>query len=301
MKTICTMAIAAGLGLAQEKVISINAVAGGPQPTIAFFGNSEFDVEKGAAYSADTITETTQVLSDGNRIKNSNKSSFARDNEGRTRMESTIQMLGPVGKTEEPIVTVFISDPVAKLQYTLDSHSKTAMKSSMVSAKIRKSARATSENVVIERKATKMPAEAVFVEERIVSTRTHPAAMQWTTRVDSALPGQEKQEDLGSRMIEGVSAKGLKVTRTIPAGEVGNERPIEVVTETWFSEEIKGVVLSKHNDPRMGETVTRLTNIRLGEPSKSLFEPPVDYKIEVVKNMRTILDTTPVMRVKEDR
>jgi len=112
--------------------------------------------------------------------------------------------------------------------------------------------------------------------------------------------GNVKQEDLGTRTIEGVSAKGLKTTMTIAAGEVGNERPIEVVTETWYSDEIKGVVLTKHTDPRSGEMTNRLMNVKLGNPSRSLFEPPADYKIEEVTNMRMPMEM-PAIRVKEDR
>jgi hypothetical protein len=61
------------------------------------------------------------------------------------------------------------------------------------------------------------------------------------------------------------------------------------------------MVLTKHNDPRMGETVTRLENIKLGAPPKSLFEPPVDYKVEEVSNMRMAMPTMPAIRVREDR
>ena len=44
-------------------------------------------VVKGAPYSAQAVTETTQVLPDGNRINRKNVSTIARDSEGRTRRE----------------------------------------------------------------------------------------------------------------------------------------------------------------------------------------------------------------------
>jgi hypothetical protein len=67
---------------------------------------------------------------------------------------------------------------------------------------------------------------------------------------------------------------------TIPAGQVGNELPIQVVSESWFSAELQAVVLSKHSDPRMGETTYRLIGINRSEQARSLFEVPADYKIE---------------------
>ena len=85
---------------------------------------------------------------------------------------------------------------------------------------------------------------------------------------------------------------------SIPAGEVGNERAIEVVTEIWCSDELKASVLVKHSDPRMGETTTRLSNVRLAEPSKSLFELPTNYKISENPGVRMLL---PAMRVNEGR
>ncbi len=83
-----------------------------------------------------------------------------------------------------------------------------------------------------------------------------------------------KIESLGKQTIEGVVADGTRTTMTIPAGEIGNEQPLQVVTETWYSSELQAVVLSKRTDPRSGEHVTRMTNITRAEPSRSLFEVP---------------------------
>ncbi len=90
---------------------------------------------------------------------------------------------------------------------------------------------------------------------------------------------QEKTESLGKQTIEGVEAEGVRTTFTIPVGQIGNDRPIEVVSERWEATELKVVVLSKHKDPRFGETIYRLTNINRGEQPKSLFELPADYKV----------------------
>lgn len=87
-----------------------------------------------------------------------------------------------------------------------------------------------------------------------------------------------KTEQLGSKNIEGVEAEGTRTVTTIPAGAIGNERPIETVYEKWYSKELQMVVMSKRTDPRFGEQTYRLTNIVRNEPDPSLFSVPAGYK-----------------------
>jgi hypothetical protein len=90
---------------------------------------------------------------------------------------------------------------------------------------------------------------------------------------------QGKIESLGRQMIEGLEAEGRRTTVTIPTGQIGNDRPIEIVTERWESTALKTILLSTHRDPRVGETTYRLTNINRSEPAHTLFEVPSDYRI----------------------
>jgi hypothetical protein len=94
----------------------------------------------------------------------------------------------------------------------------------------------------------------------------------------AAAPGV-KQEDLGTRTVEGVQAQGTRSTRTIAAGEIGNARPIEIVDERWYSPDLQLTVMTRHSDPREGETVFRLTNIQRIEQVRSLFEVPSGYTV----------------------
>ena len=79
--------------------------------------------------------------------------------------------------------------------------------------------------------------------------------------------------------MEGVTVTGTRTTRTIPAGQIGNDRPLSIVTEVWTSPELKTVVYSKRSDPRMGDQTFQLTNIVRAEPDPSLFVVPSDFKI----------------------
>ena len=101
-----------------------------------------------------------------------------------------------------------------------------------------------------------------------------------------------RTEPLGKQVIEGVEAEGTRVTRTIPAGEIGNTLPIYVVDENWYSRELQMPVMTRHHDPRSGETVFRLTNINRAEPARSLFEVPPDYTM--VENPRAGFGSSPV-------
>jgi TonB family protein len=88
-----------------------------------------------------------------------------------------------------------------------------------------------------------------------------------------------KTEELGKQMVEGVECEGTRVVTTLPAGAIGNERPIETVKETWYSPGLQLMILSKRTDPRFGESTYRVTNIARYEPDAEHFQIPSDYTI----------------------
>jgi TonB family protein len=88
-----------------------------------------------------------------------------------------------------------------------------------------------------------------------------------------------KTEQLGKQLVEGVECEGTRAVTTLPAGAIGNERPIETVNETWYSPELQLMLLSKRSDPRFGESTYRVTNIVRSEPDAAFFQIPPDYTI----------------------
>jgi TonB family protein len=86
-------------------------------------------------------------------------------------------------------------------------------------------------------------------------------------------------EQLGKDTVEGVECEWTRAVTTMPAGAIGNERPIEMVNETWRSPELQMMILSKRSDPRFGETTYRVTNISRSEPDAALFQIPSEYTI----------------------
>lgn len=213
---------------------------------------------KGAPYTATAVTESTQVLGDGNHIVHKSSAFIARDGQGRTRREENFGEMG--GLHVQGGKVYLISDPSTNTDYILNPDEQSAR--------------------VVKREG--LPQEKTrFNEER---RKQLEAKMKAATTESNA---SFKAESLGTQTIEGVSCEGRRETKTIPAGAIGNERPLEITSESWYSSDLHVLVLRKRNDPRLGETVYRLTNIKLGEPDPSLFQVPSGYKTTVISEPRT--------------
>jgi hypothetical protein len=98
-------------------------------------------------------------------------------------------------------------------------------------------------------------------------------------QVGTGASGRQADEALGTHQIEGVRATGRRTTNTIPAGQIGNDRPIQITDERWESPELKVLVYSRFSDPRTGVVEYRLTQISRAEPASELFAVPTDYTI----------------------
>ena len=220
-------------------------------------------VVKNAPYSADLVTETTQTLTDGNHIRQSGTSKVYRDTEGRTRREQSLNALGGLAPSSNLPQVVFINDPVAGFNYALNPQNRTATKSAWARPGRGGQAPGSSQPMARLRQQS--------------ADRSAASAGRWGR--GGAARQNIKTESLGRQTIEGVPADGTRTTMTIAAGQWGNEQPIQIVTERWYSPDLQTVVLSKRTDPRMGETVSKVTNISRSEPPNSLFEPPADYKV----------------------
>jgi hypothetical protein len=242
---------------------------------------------KGAPYSAEAVTEMTQTLPDGNRIVHKSSSMQYRDSEGRERREEAIGRISNYDSHGEPAKTVFISDPVAKLTYTLNVAKHTAQKNGGPSLHVMTPegpAGAVGRTVISENHVMSLPEG--HGEISIFSSATAGPVAKAGVRVGSS-NSNAKVEQLGKMMFDGVEAEGTRTTSTIPAGQIGNERPIEIVDERWYSNELQMTVMSKHNDPRTGETTYKLNNINRTEPLRSLFEVPPDFTVSDNAEIKT--------------
>jgi hypothetical protein len=221
---------------------------------------------KGAPYSATTNSESVQTLADGNRIVQTNIGTTARDSQGRTRQDATLPPIGNLSAASRPHL-VFIQDPVAGTSYTLNLTDKTAWKNPAPPPGAGGAGQVIGAGQFF-----------IHADDAMPPLPPPPVAME-VKRLMTDEASEANIEQLGTQTMEGVVANGVRTTRTIPAGQIGNDRPISIVTEVWTSPDLKTIVSSKRNDPRMGEQNFHLTNIVRGEPDPSLFTVPADFKM----------------------
>ena len=245
---------------------------------------ADAQVVKSKPYTADTTTEIVQTLADGNHITHRNVSKFYRDSEGRTRREQTFGNVDPENPSPHE-VKVFIDDPVTKLAFVLDPASKSVDKMQQ-SRKLLDEHNAEDDGTRIMLKSVKDDEEGEKSPSVRMLVKFRDEHSGDPNTVVSVIEDQKRDvqsEDLGTKTIEGVECKGTRKTITIPAGAIGNEKPISTVRETWFAPAIEAVVQSTTDDPRFGKTTYQLSNVQLSEPARSLFDPPADFKISVRK------------------
>ena len=257
---------------------------------------------KGAPYSGVEISEHTQMLADGTRIHNESQTQVYRDSEGRMRRETPNE--------------ITIWDPVANASWVLNPKAQTARKLPMGTFFYSATNKGPSgevmthvlraETVAVARGGGAGGAEvnrarrevelAQMMETRNAEARLKAdiekelrtggtgggvfVAAPPEAMVKKTLGAQKvNQEALGKRMIEGVNADGTRMTATVDAGAIGNDRAINTVTERWYSQELQTVMLTRTTDPRSGEDVFKLVNVTRSEPAAYLFQVPAGYQI----------------------
>ena len=266
-----------------------------------------------APFSAEAVSESVQLLTDGNRIARRSVSKLYRDSEGRYRREDMPKQLGLPGAVIDMPESIVILDPVAGYKFQLNTKKNTARRSEFKATQgfglnsdfklkmelFDKDLKQLKQGIpdngefaakraqLIEKRAEMQAKRAEGQAERTEKAAERSQKMEeMTERAAQMKEEGEKHpkantttESLGVQNIEGVEAEGTRTTTTIPAGSIGNERDIQVVYEKWYSKDLQMTVYSKNVDPRFGEQTYRLTNINRSDPPMTLFAPPADYQI----------------------
>jgi len=195
-----------------------------------------------APYSVVEETEHNQTLGDGTHMVTRSQNRLYRDSYGRTRKERFANRFGT--PANEPTI-IEIHDPVAGAGYTL---------------------------FVGERVARRIAPPAKFP--------TNPNVVRRPLSPAESLHAKTTTENLGTQSIEGVLAEGVRDTTVYPEGFMGNDRPIQVVSERWVSNELGLTLQERFADPRFGEFATRVTSLNRSEPDPALFQVPPDYILQ---------------------
>ncbi len=202
----------------------------------------------GKPIQATEVRHSVQTLSDGTRLESSSSSRFYRDSQGRMR-------------TENP-ERVEIYDPVAGFIYDLDSKAKTYAKT------------ATNADTVMI---------AVAGERSRVSQTTGTPRPERPSHVALGIPYRSERQvntvtqDLPPQTINGIAARGSRITSTVPTGAVGNDRDFKIVNERWYSDDLQILLKTTNSDPRFGVNTYELTNIVQAPPDPALFQIPPGY------------------------
>lgn len=296
-----------------ERHIEITAAtpSGAPQTgALRWLGTGaalESKVVKGAPYSARGVIESVRLLADGTRIVQKSTFKVFRDREGRTRREYTAAGAGEGAAAGEAVTTITIYDPVAGALYLLSPADKTARRIRLsIDEQISSSGAAgekRQQEVWAREVVVPAPAVSAWFERRVPGPGGPESAIfGGAFGGERLIPagGDAKEEALGERMIEGVLARGTRLTHTIPTGRIGNDRPITIVQERWHSPELDVTILSETKDPLSGDVTYRLSGVERGDPPPSLFEIAADYKIEesgvIQRKVRIIEQSGPQKR-----
>ena len=270
-------------------------------------------VVKDAPYSADAVTERLQQLSDGNQIVNKSRALHYRDSAGRTRTEvrdddgkvRTVTIGDPVAGARwvlspdhKTATRIDIRPDLARAEAA--KARAAAAQARVAAAQAGNQARARIEVLRAEGKLTEGTpgivkdiqrggdAPDVRVRVAVPVAVTLPAARALSAQIAPLIVGASNDgkwssravtRELGTRDFAGLKASGQQRSYTIPADEIGNRNPIEVSNETWTSPELQVLVYYKHSDPRSGELVYRLENLKRAEPAAALFSVPSDYTV----------------------
>lgn len=227
---------------------------------------SNFTTFSGAPYSAKRVWVATDVRADGTRVPQNRSALFYRDSAGRNRTEAQVAL------RDSPYMTT-IMDPVIGCEYVLDPGNKIAHRL-----------------IGVHIGTMPVPSRPESRDSEELQPASVPA---------SAISAHT--EDLGTRTIQGLSARGTKTTTTWPPGtRQNNDRTILTETESWVASSLGNVSVSERTvTPDYPDSSYTLENIVVGEPKAGLFLPPSDYRIvDETSDFKIILPRTPASPVK---
>lgn len=209
----------------------------------------------GQPFSADVVEETDQTLSDGNHIHRETHGRFFRDSQGRTRSETEVGIFGPGSHS----VHVFITDLVEGRFIVLDLERKTAT--------INHTGKVTSHS------------DAGAANRPVAGTGLSASASGIPAQRHAADRIERSRENLGTNTFEGFNVTGTRYSTTMPAGTIGNDKPITTTSERWFSPDLKMDLVNSSDNPETGKHVQKMVNIRTGDPDPLLFQVPADFTV----------------------
>ena len=220
---------------------------GGPMPGMFEFGGlmGGFGgkVVTGKPIQA-TITITHTETLPGNSISNTTTGTFARSADGSTYRDMKFTNIGPWSASGNPREFIYIRNVANATQYVVNVTKGTYEVFPIRDPKPPKNAK--------QGLADDSNASGETVNDNPNGTYTDPVTK-------TVYPVDDRQ-----------------VTRTIPAGAIGNQFALVISSERWYSSTLEVILEDTRTDPRFGTTTYQLSNIGQS-PNSSLFTPDSSF------------------------
>lgn len=250
-------------------LLALGVMLGSAQAQVTTLYSAEGTGTQNVPFSADEVQVTDRVLGDGNHIHQERHGRRFRDSQGRTRMEMELR---PAADGHEAVTHVHILDPVKKVSINWNSQQRVAM--------VQPYGRVDSKPGVPVPPSACAPRASGCGGGSGGGGALGDASLGSTVVRSPSRTLSQNKEGLGTQVIEGFTVTGTRFTRITPAGEMGNEKPVTTVHETWFSPELHLSLVTQFDNPMSGVSTIRLINIQRGEPDPQLFQPPADYTVK---------------------
>lgn len=193
----------------------------------------------GKPFSGTDSVDWTRVLEDGSEVATHHDARLARDSQGRIYRER-VSILPANSSQKSHVNEIQIMDPVA--------HTRTICEVAARHCNI------TSYNAPAS--IPPKPIGNFGNDQRSVS-----------------------REDIANDTIDGLDVIGKRETVTIAAGVEGNNRPVTIVEEAWYSSDLEVNLLVSRKDPRQGTVVVHVVDLSRSDPDPALFQVPANYTV----------------------
>jgi hypothetical protein len=191
-----------------------------------------------------TITITHTETLPGNSISNTTKGTFARSADGSTYRDVKFKAIGPWAASGMPQEFTYIRNEANGTQYIVN--------------------------------VTKGTYRAFPIREdkpKFGGKKDRPDRLNSNNETVTDNPNGSFT-DAATKTV--YPADDRQVTRTIPAGAIGNLNAIVITSERWYSSALDLLLEDTHTDPRFGTTTYQLSSIGQS-PASSLFTPDPSF------------------------
>lgn len=234
-------------------------------------------------YVAEFKVTAVKTMADGSTVTQEFTQVRAVDGHGRTMIAMTTI---PASSDETPTTKVSVFDSVAWTSSSWDSQGRVAT--------VVKKALPGSGQGSCWIKVPQIISEGSTTEGQSRRQASQVAGPPTgLTAGNAAAPGPAHvstlRESLGTETIQGLTARGTRVTQTTPAGAMGNSEPLVSTRETWQTS-AHGIALTIRevdDDPKNGRRTVEPVKFSFGEPDPASFRPPEGYEI-VTQEMQQV-------------